>query len=119
MCKTTMPALRRFGARQVACHFAEEFLPGHEAHETESRSQDKIRARQAPAVTVAHAAKAENATDSIDALVTASAQALGLTLDPAWRDSVKFNLRLILRHAALVDEFPLPDDAEPAPVFHA
>jgi oligopeptide/dipeptide ABC transporter ATP-binding protein len=29
-CKTTMPALRTFGARgerQVACHFAEEFLP--------------------------------------------------------------------------------------------
>jgi hypothetical protein len=52
-------------------------------------------------------------------LVTANAQALGLTLDPAWHDSVAFNLRLILRHAALVDEFALPDDAEPAPVFHA
>jgi oligopeptide/dipeptide ABC transporter ATP-binding protein len=26
MCKTTMPKLRRFGRRQVACHFAEEFL---------------------------------------------------------------------------------------------
>ena len=26
-CKTTMPALRRFGERAVACHFAEEFLP--------------------------------------------------------------------------------------------
>jgi oligopeptide/dipeptide ABC transporter ATP-binding protein len=25
-CKTRMPALRRFGARQVACHFAEEFV---------------------------------------------------------------------------------------------
>jgi oligopeptide/dipeptide ABC transporter ATP-binding protein len=25
-CKTAMPALRRFGNRQVACHFAEEFL---------------------------------------------------------------------------------------------
>jgi len=57
--------------------------------------------------------------DSIDALVTANAQALGLTLDPAWHDSIAFNLRLILRHAALVDEFALPDDAEPAPVFHA
>ena len=49
----------------------------------------------------------------------ASAQALGLTLDPAWQAGVKFNLQLILRHAALVDEFALPDDAEPAPVFHA
>jgi oligopeptide/dipeptide ABC transporter ATP-binding protein len=26
MCKTTMPKLRHFGPRQVACHFAEEFL---------------------------------------------------------------------------------------------
>jgi oligopeptide/dipeptide ABC transporter ATP-binding protein len=26
-CKTTMPALRHFGERMVACHFAEEFLP--------------------------------------------------------------------------------------------
>ena len=26
-CKTSIPDLRRFGAREVACHFAEEFLP--------------------------------------------------------------------------------------------
>jgi hypothetical protein len=57
--------------------------------------------------------------NSIDALVTANAQALGLALAPAWHKSIAFNLRLILRHAALVDEFALPDDAEPAPVFHA
>jgi hypothetical protein len=57
--------------------------------------------------------------DAIDAFVAVSARALGLALDPAWHDSVAFNLRLILRHAALVDEFALPDDAEPAPVFHA
>src|SRR5271170_6793646 len=30
-CKITMPALRSFGARQVACHFAEEFLPQQKA----------------------------------------------------------------------------------------
>lgn len=57
--------------------------------------------------------------NSIDVLVAASAQALGLALDPTWHKSIAFNLRLILRHAALVDEFALPDDAEPAPVFHA
>ena len=27
VCKITMPPLRRFGDRAVACHFAEEFLP--------------------------------------------------------------------------------------------
>jgi Protein of unknown function (DUF4089) len=57
--------------------------------------------------------------DFIDALMAASAQALGLAIDPAWRDGVKFNLRLVLDHARRVDEFPLPDDCEPASVFHA
>jgi hypothetical protein len=57
--------------------------------------------------------------DGLDAMITATAEALGLTVDPAWHDSIKFNLQLVFRHAALVDEFPLPDDAEPAPVFHA
>jgi hypothetical protein len=57
--------------------------------------------------------------DTVDALVVASAQALGLTLDPSWQAGVTFNLQLILRHAALVDEFALPDDTEPAPVFQA
>ena len=52
-------------------------------------------------------------------MVAASVQTLGLTLDSAWRQSIAFNLRLILRHATLVDEFKLSDDAEPAPVFHA
>ena len=57
--------------------------------------------------------------DAIDSLVVANAQALGLALDPSWEAGVKLNLQLILRHAALVDEFPLPDDAEPAEIFHA
>jgi Protein of unknown function (DUF4089) len=57
-------------------------------------------------------------TDTVEAMVAAGTQALGIALDPTWHDSVTFNLRLILRHAALVDEFPLPDDAEPGPVFH-
>jgi len=62
---------------------------------------------------------APKAADAIDGLVAASAQALGLNIEPAWRGGVKFNLQLILRIGALVDEFPLPDDTEPAPVFHA
>ena len=81
-----------------------------------SRKAKPARAKRPRLARVAAKAKPEN---SIDALVAASAQALGLTLNPAWHDSVAFNLRLILRHAALVDEFALPDDAEPAPVFHA
>ena len=57
--------------------------------------------------------------DGIDGLVAASAQALGLDIEPAWYGGVKFNLQLILRLGAMVDEFPLPNDTEPAPVFHA
>jgi Protein of unknown function (DUF4089) len=57
--------------------------------------------------------------DTVDALVKASAQALGISLDPAWREGIGFNLRLILRHAKLVDQFALPDRTEPALVFYA
>jgi 1-carboxybiuret hydrolase subunit AtzG-like len=81
-----------------------------------SRKAKPARAKRPRLARVAAKTRPEN---SIDALVAASAQALGLTLNQAWHDSVAFNLRLILRHAALVDAFALPDDAEPAPVFHA
>jgi Protein of unknown function (DUF4089) len=64
-------------------------------------------------------ATARQTHDPIGDMVAANAAALGLKLDPAWESGIKFNLQLILRHAALVDEFPLPDDAEPAPIFHA
>ncbi len=57
--------------------------------------------------------------DPVDAMVTAGAEALGLSIDPAWRKSVAFNLRLIMQHAARVDEFALPDEAEPAPIYQA
>ena len=33
--------------------------------------------------------------------------------------AVKANLEVTLKHAAIVAEFKLPDDAEPAPVFKA
>jgi hypothetical protein len=57
--------------------------------------------------------------DSIDALVAASAQALRLPIDPGWHPAVRTNVQLLLKHAALVEEFSLPDDTEPAPVFRA
>jgi hypothetical protein len=79
-----------------------------------ARAKSPVRAKRR-----ARATAQTKRADAIDAFVAASAQALGLALDPAWHDSVALNLRLILRHAALVDEFALPDDAEPGPVFHA
>jgi hypothetical protein len=58
-------------------------------------------------------------SDQSDTLVATNAQALGISLDPAWHEAIAFNLRLILLHAKLVDEFALPDDIEPASVFYA
>jgi hypothetical protein len=57
--------------------------------------------------------------DALDNFIMATAQMLRVPIDPGRYRSVKFNVQLILRLAALVDEFPLPDDEEPAPVFHA
>ena len=64
-------------------------------------------------------AEPTQAGDTLEALVAANAEALGIVVDPDWRAGIVFNLGLILRFAALIDEFALPDDIEPAPVFHA
>ncbi len=57
--------------------------------------------------------------DQLDTFVDAAARALDLPLEPAWRAAVKSNLDVTLRLATLFADFPLPDDAEPAPVFVA
>ncbi len=45
--------------------------------------------------------------------------ALDLPVEPAWKPAIKANLEVTLRLARLFADFPLPDDAEPAPVFVA
>jgi hypothetical protein len=57
--------------------------------------------------------------EALDTMVDASARALSLPFERAWRPGVKANLELTLRLATLFTDFPLPDDAEPAPVFVA
>jgi len=57
--------------------------------------------------------------DSLDDYIDATAAVLALPIEPAWKPAVRANLELTLRLAALVAEFPLPDEAEPAPVFEA
>ena len=59
------------------------------------------------------------APDPLDAFIDAAARALDLPVEPAWRPAIRANLQVTLRQAALVSEFALPDDAEPAPVFRA
>ena len=55
----------------------------------------------------------------LDNFIAAAAAALDLPLDPAWQPSIKANLEVSLRLANLVAEFPLPDEAEPAPIYKA
>jgi hypothetical protein len=55
----------------------------------------------------------------LDALIDASAAALKMPIEPEWKPGIKANLRMTLRVVAMVAEFELPDEAEPAPVFEA
>ena len=57
--------------------------------------------------------------DPLDDFVEAAARALNLKVRSAWKDSVKANLATTFALAASFADFPLPDDAEPAPVFVA
>ncbi len=58
----------------------------------------------------------DNVTDT---WITASAAMLTLPIESAWLPSICANVEVTFRLAKLVDEFPLPDEAEPAPVFGA
>ena len=59
------------------------------------------------------------AADPLDDYIDAVATALALPVEDAWRPAVRANLEVSLRIAGLVDEFPLPDETEPASVFAA
>jgi Protein of unknown function (DUF4089) len=59
------------------------------------------------------------ATDPLDDYIDTVGKALGLPIEDAWRPAVKANLEVSLRLARLVDEFALPDEAEPASVYTA
>ena len=56
---------------------------------------------------------------TLDAFADSGTALLGIAIDPAWRDTIRANLRVSFTMAALVTAFPLPDAAEPAPVFAA
>jgi 1-carboxybiuret hydrolase subunit AtzG-like protein len=70
-------------------------------------------------MTAAEGIVSELQEETIDTLIDASAAALGLPIEPEWRAGIKANLQVSLRLGALVADFELPDEAEPAPVFEA
>jgi len=57
--------------------------------------------------------------DPLDDFIVTAAKALDLPVAPEWQGSIKANLAVTLKHANLVAEFKLPDEAEPAPVYKA
>ena len=59
------------------------------------------------------------AADGIDDYIASVAKALNLRIEPSWQPAVRANLEVSLRLARLVDEFALPDETEPAPIFTA
>jgi len=57
--------------------------------------------------------------EKLDDYIDAVGAALALPIDEAWKPAVRANLAVSLKLARLVDEFPLPDETEPASVFAA
>ena len=56
---------------------------------------------------------------AIDAHINAASVLVGLTIEAQYREGVKLNLRATANAARAVLQFPLDDEAEPAPVFRA
>jgi hypothetical protein len=59
------------------------------------------------------------AANPLDDLIDAAAHALALPIEDDWKPAVRANLEVSLKLARLVDEFPLPDETEPASVYRA
>ena len=57
--------------------------------------------------------------EPLDDYINAVAKALALPVEDAWRPAIRANLEVSLRLGRLVDEFALPDETEPAPVYTA
>jgi len=60
-----------------------------------------------------------SSSDPLDDYIDAVGKALALAVDESWKPAVRANLAVSLKLARLVDEFPLPDETEPASVFAA
>ena len=55
----------------------------------------------------------------LDALIDAGAAALGIEMQPQWRQAVRMHLAISLGHAQTVLDEPVEDHLDPAPVFRA
>jgi hypothetical protein len=60
-----------------------------------------------------------SSSDPLDDYIDAAAEVLGLRIEPAWKPTVRLNMDNTLKLARLVQEFPLPDETEPASIYEA
>jgi len=60
-----------------------------------------------------------SSSDSLDSYIDAAAKVLDLRVAPEWKPTVRLNMENTLKLARLVQEFPLPDDIEPASIYEA
>lgn len=58
-------------------------------------------------------------TDPLDDYIDAVSAELGLSINAAQKPAVRMNLDVTLKMARLVQEFPLPDEIEPASIYEA
>jgi hypothetical protein len=58
-------------------------------------------------------------TDPLDIYIDTAAEVLALTIEAAWKSGVRANLDVTLKMARLVQDFPLPDEIEPASIYEA
>jgi hypothetical protein len=56
-------------------------------------------------------------TDPLDTYIDAVADALALPVEAAWKPAIRANLDVTLKMARMVQEFPLPDEIEPASIY--
>lgn len=57
--------------------------------------------------------------DPLDDYIAAAARLLALPVQDAWLPAIRAHLEVSFRLARLVEEFPLPDETDPANVFTA
>jgi hypothetical protein len=57
--------------------------------------------------------------DPLYEFIEAGTRALNIKIEKAWLRAIGEHLLVTWRHGVVVAVFPLPDDAEPAPVFES
>lgn len=60
-----------------------------------------------------------SSSNSVDSFIDAAAKVLDLRVAPEWKPAVRLNMENTLKLARLVQEFPLPDEIEPASIYEA